>query len=194
MYISRVSSRQTTNFGFGQSSQSHLRLTAVISIGFSHPKARYFLVATRKYPKKRSPGSAAANTAAALAPAFTSGGPPKGHPCPCGGRGGSFPRPLRARSSSALGAQLDQGGPKKTLHIKPLTSNVRRPGLRLRPSLGLSKGDKKNQNSPFRPNFTFFASLSCFARHVRRGGNSLDRRLLSGSSLGASFGESRQQK
>ncbi len=63
-------------------------------------------------------------------------------PCPCGGRGGSFPRPLRARASSALGAQLDQGGPKKILHIKPLTSNVRRPGLRLRPSLGLSKGAK----------------------------------------------------
>ncbi len=36
-------------------------------------------------------------------------------PCPCGGRGGSFPRPLRARSSFALGARLDQGGPKKHL-------------------------------------------------------------------------------
>jgi hypothetical protein len=32
------------------------RLPANILIGFSHPKARYFLVATRKYPKKRSPG------------------------------------------------------------------------------------------------------------------------------------------
>ncbi len=43
--------------GSGRASVPHCgcRLPAAILIGFSHPKARYFLVATRKYPKKRSP-------------------------------------------------------------------------------------------------------------------------------------------
>ncbi len=108
--------------GGGRASVPHCgcRLPAVILIGFSHPKASYFLVATRKYPKKRPPESAVAHPAAALAHELASVVTPKGHPCPCGGRGGSFPRPLRARSSSALGTRLDQGGQKKQSNSLPL--------------------------------------------------------------------------
>jgi hypothetical protein len=105
------------------------------------------------------PGSATAHPAAALAHELASGGPPKGRPCPCGGRSRSLSCPLRARASSALGARLDQGDPKKALHIKPLTSNVRRPGLRLCPSLSLSKGDKKTKIPRSGP--TSLSSLHC---------------------------------
>jgi hypothetical protein len=87
-------------------------------------------------------------------------GPGKGLPCPWPGRAVSLPRPFG-------------------------------PGLRLRPSLGLSKGSKK-PNSRSGP--TSLSSLHCPAslerpgfairgEPARRGGDSLDPRLLSGSPL-----------
>jgi hypothetical protein len=123
--------------------------------------ARYFLVATRKYPKKRSPGfrarkhlcrgcrdaqerPAAAHPAVALAHELDSGGPPKGHPYPCGGRTRSLSCPLRPRSSSALGARLDQGGEKqRQLHLTQ--------GRRLLPCVARRKAPRKNTNANLAP-------------------------------------------
>jgi hypothetical protein len=82
---------------------------ANILIGFSHPKARYFLVATRKYPKKRSPGSAAAHPAATLAPALVSGGPGKGLPCPWPGRTRSLSCPFGPAPRLHSGLGLTKG-------------------------------------------------------------------------------------
>ena len=91
--------------GSGRASVPHCgcRLPAAILSGFSHPKARYFLVATRKYPKKRSPGSAAAHPAAALEPALASAGSPKARPCAWDERRGPCPTPL-GRSFGGAGS------------------------------------------------------------------------------------------
>jgi hypothetical protein len=102
------------------------RLPANILIGFSHPKARYFLVATRKYPKKRVPGSAAAHPAAALAHELDSGGPPKGHPCPCGGRTRSLSCPCGPALRLHAGLGLTKGA-KKTK--RPVPAQLRLPPL-----------------------------------------------------------------
>ncbi len=116
-YISRVSSRQTRNFGFGQSSQSHLRL--------------------RHRPQ---------NTAGPLHASVVSEGPRKA----------LSSLPLSLLRSKARGSP--SGGEPVRRDNSPLDSH-------LFPSHPCAwPGRAESLPRPFRPNFAFFASLSCTAR------------------------------
>ena len=153
IHTSRVSSRQTRNFGFGQSSQSHLRL------------------------RHRPP-----NTAGALHALVVSGGP--------GQALSSLPLSLlrsKARGSPSVASPFDG----MTVHWTLIC-------FRLTPVPG---PDARN---PFRARSgpTSLSSLHCPAplespgfavrgEPARRGGDSLDRHLLSGSPIGAWLGERR---
>ncbi len=95
---------------------------------------------------------------------IVSGGPPKGHPCPCGGRAESLPRPFW-RNFASLGAWLGE----------------RRPGNTKRNDKhGVFTGRRHASSNPY---FAFVATIFCFGRQFRRGEDSLHPRLLSGSPL-----------
>ncbi len=152
-YISRVSSRQTRNFGFGQSSQSQLRL--------------------RQRPQK---------PVGALRALSSQGGPRKGL--------SALPLALlrsKARGSPSVASPFDG----MTVHWTLIC-------FRLTPVPGPdARNPVRARSGP-----TSLSSLHCpvslerpgFAvrgEPARRGGDSLDPRLLSDSPLGAGLGERR---
>ncbi len=87
-----------------------------------------------KFPKPSAPAPSPAKGSGCPARRVVSGGPPKGHPCPCGGRAESLPRPVRPDFAS-LGAWLGERRQEKERQ-------------KLHPSLGLTKGAKKSKATP----------------------------------------------
>ncbi len=152
-HISRVSSRQTRNFSFGQSSQSHLRLR-------HRPQntagALHALVVSGR------PGQALSSLPLSLLRSKARGSPSVASPfdgmtvhwtlicfrlTPVPGLDAALRlRPIRARSSSVLGARLDQGVPKKAKQLTP--PEWARAGERV---LGLTRERPKKQKIFSRP-------------------------------------------
>ncbi len=160
MYISRVSSRQTRNFGFGQSSQSHLRLTGdYLRPGFRPRTTGSFLcVPKERNRKKGHPGLCAPH-------GYCPCGVPSLEACLSGSEQGPFFAPaflLRSKDRCAPSVVRPLAG--AGIHWIPAFYPARPcpwpgravslprpfgPALRLRPSLGLSKGVPKQFNCAF---------------------------------------------
>ncbi len=159
MYISRVSSRQTRNFGFGQSSQNHLRLTGdYLRPGFRPRTTGFFLcVPKERNRKKGHPGLCAPH-------GFCPCGVPSLEACLSGSEQGpffapAFPASLERPVRTVRGAPARRGGDSLDPRLSPARPcpwhgravSLPRPfgpALRLRPSLGLSKGAQKSTYAP----------------------------------------------
>jgi len=121
------------------------RLTAMIA-GLA-PRARYFLVATRMYPKKRSPVARRAKDARFPALLGRRGGWPTAHPC-AAANARSLPRP--AKSAGLILAASD---------VKGFTNAA---------SAGMRKSGRCSASSygakPTQPRFHYFFDIRPYVR------------------------------